>query len=171
MIIGVSGKSGSGKDTIGDYLSENYDYHKVAFASQVKSACSILFDIPMEHFYNQHLKNAKIKYNKTPRELMQLFATDFIRDKIDPDFWIDKLMQYLEEDDKVVICDVRFQNEIDKILEKGGYIIKVVRDDVMFDPHPSEAVPEYCDFVLQNNSSKQDLFDQVESVVKNISQE
>ena len=42
MIIGLSGKAGSGKDTIADYLVTNYGYTKFALADAVREAVFIL---------------------------------------------------------------------------------------------------------------------------------
>jgi len=35
-IMGVSGQAGSGKDTVGDYLVEKYDFTKIALADPIK---------------------------------------------------------------------------------------------------------------------------------------
>ena len=43
MIIGVLGQQGAGKDTVSDYLVNNYDFEKVALATPVKEIVKDLF--------------------------------------------------------------------------------------------------------------------------------
>ena len=46
MIIGISGKAGSGKDTVGDYLlRSNLVQAKIPLAQSLKYLCSFLFNI------------------------------------------------------------------------------------------------------------------------------
>tara|TARA_B100000123_G_scaffold271526_1_gene251591 strand:+ start:802 stop:1056 length:255 start_codon:yes stop_codon:yes gene_type:complete len=64
---------------------------------------------------------------------------------------------------KVVISDVRFLHEFNFIKEKGGYIIKVVRDLENIDTHLSETEldelgsNEY-NYTIYNNNSKEHLY-------------
>ncbi len=39
MIIGIFGKKGHGKDTIADYLVDNYNFHKLSYAEPIKKIC------------------------------------------------------------------------------------------------------------------------------------
>ena len=43
MILGICGLQSSGKDTIGDYLINNYGFKKFSFAEVLKDLISILF--------------------------------------------------------------------------------------------------------------------------------
>ena len=45
MIIGLTGKKESGKDTAGDYLVKYYKFKKDSFARPLKDACKILFHL------------------------------------------------------------------------------------------------------------------------------
>lgn len=93
LYIGLRGLAGSGKDTVGNFLNyilENYqlskeecleDFHnypkrvfasdykskkvfKIAFADQLKSICSTIFNVPVEAFYNGNKSNAWVCINK-----------------------------------------------------------------------------------------------------------
>ena len=44
MIIGISGLAGSGKDTIGKILVENFGYKRLSLATKVKDVVADLFD-------------------------------------------------------------------------------------------------------------------------------
>lgn len=163
-LIGLTGKSGSGKDTVGDYISSKYDCRKMSFAARVKSLCSIVFDLPIKYFYDVKLKDTKhMKYLKTPRELMQKFATDFIRDNIDEDFWVKKLENDIEGDS--IICDVRFKNEIDMIRRHQGIIISIEKDGVREDDHISEIVPDEYDFLITNNGTLEELYEKIDEII------
>ena len=51
MIIGIIGKKGYGKDTLGDYLVENYNFIKYNFADPVKDISKIIFNLNYEQLY------------------------------------------------------------------------------------------------------------------------
>ena len=82
MIIGFLGKSGSGKDTCCDYLVRNYGYTKMTFAKPLKDAVGILFDLSHDQLYSKKEVIDK-RWNKSPRELLQYFGTDVIRNNFD----------------------------------------------------------------------------------------
>ena len=44
MIIGLCGKAGSGKDTVGDFLVRNHHFAKIALADPLKKICKEVFD-------------------------------------------------------------------------------------------------------------------------------
>jgi hypothetical protein len=44
MIIGIIGLKGAGKDTIADYLVENFNYQKDSFAKSLKDATAVMFN-------------------------------------------------------------------------------------------------------------------------------
>lgn len=43
LVVGISGRKGSGKDTIGAHLVSKYDFKRVAFADSLKDACADIF--------------------------------------------------------------------------------------------------------------------------------
>ena len=56
-IIGLVGAYKSGKDTVGQYIVDNYNGTRYAFADKLKKVCSDVFGIPLENFYDQDLKD------------------------------------------------------------------------------------------------------------------
>ena len=36
MLVGICGKAGAGKDTVGDYLIDKYGFKKIALADPIK---------------------------------------------------------------------------------------------------------------------------------------
>ena len=64
--IGIVGYAGSGKDTLAEMIRQQHpEYINFKFAGKLKEFCSELFDIPMEVFESQKLKNEEryFKYN------------------------------------------------------------------------------------------------------------
>lgn len=56
-IIGLVGAYKSGKDTVGQYIVDNYNGTRYAFADKLKKVCSDVFGIPLESFNDPALKD------------------------------------------------------------------------------------------------------------------
>ncbi len=56
-IIGLVGAYKSGKDTVGQYIVDNYNGTRYAFADKLKKVCSDVFGIPLENFNDPALKD------------------------------------------------------------------------------------------------------------------
>lgn len=99
------------------------------------------------------------------RELMQVVGTEWGRDKLHPDFWVDPWMPY----GNTVITDVRRNNEAGAVIKQGGLVIRVV------DPRKGEVVRKhvsesgvgdyYITTTIINDGSIEDLRDKVHSFV------
>ena len=163
IIIGISGKKGSGKDTFATFLEDKlvtkYNLKVVhkAFADDLKKCCAILSGQFDWVFYDQDKKDKKAGLlNITNRELMQKFG-DLTR-QLDPDIWI-KLalnLDFKSEPDILIITDVRYKNEAKAIKDKGGILIRIKSNRSVEDCHISETdLDDYTDFDLEiiNNIS------------------
>lgn len=139
MLIGFSGKKGSGKSFFADYLVNNKLFIKLSFASPLKEITKILFNLSDEDVKDPIKKELiNPKFNASPRELMQWLGTDIMREEFNKKFnysgsiWIDsvkdKIKTLLEDNKDVVIDDVRFQNEVDMIHSLGGTVINLHND-------------------------------------------
>ena len=60
MIIGIDGWAGVGKDTVADILVKD-GFVKVSFADALREAASHSFNIPINHFLDRDIKDAKFK--------------------------------------------------------------------------------------------------------------
>lgn len=58
MIIGVSGRARSGKDTIAKIMIDKFGFKKASFADPLKEFCSNAFEIPINYFYDDNLKDS-----------------------------------------------------------------------------------------------------------------
>lgn len=139
MLIGFSGKKGSGKSYFADYLVNHKLFIKLSFASPLKEITKILFNLSDEDVKDPIKKELiNPKFNASPRELMQWLGTDIMREEFNKKFnysgsiWIDsvkdKVKTLLDNNKDVVIDDVRFQNEVDMIHSLGGIVINLHND-------------------------------------------
>jgi hypothetical protein len=154
IIIGISGVKYSGKDTFGDYIVENYGFHKLSFARPIKDSLAAIFHFTPDQI-DGDLKEVVDEYwGHSPRELLQKFGDELCRQElpricshITQDIWVKSLerkMEILKQQgvDKIVITDVRYPNELEFIKNKNGKVITVTRpnniDNNGFKNHSSE---------------------------------
>jgi hypothetical protein len=166
MIIGLSGKIGSGKDTVAGIIqeirsTENWQVKK--FAGLLKKFASDLTGVPVERFEDQEFKRqnmpAEWSNNGAPmtyRELLQKLGTDAIRDGLHTNVWINGLFATYNQDKNWIITDCRFPNEAQSIIDRHGILIRINRNQDTGD-HPSETA-------LDNWSQWHYVIDNTESI-------
>jgi len=128
FIIGITGKAGSGKDTLADHIVKNYGFEKKSFAGPLKKGVSELFSISMETLNDTVAKEQENPvWNKSPRQLMQWLGTDILRKYIRDDFFIASLANDLNNSTshRIVISDVRFDKEAEYLKYLGVPIIRI----------------------------------------------
>jgi dephospho-CoA kinase len=189
MIIGISGKAGSGKDTAAkmlevlyanpdisyeDFVNRRYknfvDIEVVHFADILKETVQALFAIGEWETNTQEGKKVTISWiGKTVRELLQEVGQG-LRDAIDPDVWVKALFANTEDWANIIIADVRYPNELEAIKERDGVLIRIDRNGAGAGNHSSEtALDDYndWDFHIGNNGSMEDLFEAMRIFTKN----
>lgn len=158
-ILGLSGRIGSGKDTVADHLIalgllSRLHVRKQAFAAPLKAACVSLFGLsPSQVHGDRKATPTAIPWATWPlvgtvrpdgghammtaREVMQEFGM-LVR-RIDPDSWVRQAMHAVPHAaDIVVFTDVRFPNEADAIRTRhGGKVVQLTRSPGD-DAHASE---------------------------------
>jgi len=146
MIIGLTGRKGCGKTSAAISLRNNYGYTVRSLATPLKETL-VKFGIPIENMETPGLKEDPLPGfgGKSARKVMQLFGTEFARSMISDTIWIDKLVEnigLLRESgvEKIVVDDIRFDNEAIAIKKLGGHVIEVRRPDFFngSDDHISE---------------------------------
>lgn len=173
LIVGITGRKRSGKDTLAAQL--------VARAPQ--PIVSIAFADPLREMlyrlnpYIRHIPASNItvplfriidvlgwegvkdtSYGDDVRRLLQRLGTEAVRHE-DPDFWVRAFLRRVDRltpDTIVVVPDVRFSNEA----ELCDTVIRVERPDLgeSTDPHASEDVDSlHADHVLVNDGTPADL--------------
>lgn len=76
----------------------------------------------------------------TPRQVLQFFGTEYVR-AVSPSYWFDQLALNIRGHQKVLIPDLRFQNEAKFVRSLEGVVVRVTRIDLSSsdDAHASEA--------------------------------
>lgn len=208
-VVGLVGFKGSGKDTAAAGLIKHSSHFKrFTFAEPIKAACASVFgwdraalegDTPnsrawrekVDPFWSKKLGDPEF----TPRKALQRFGTEAMRDVFSPDIWVAALENAAashlctHERNAIVIPDTRFPNEIAKIREMGGVVIRIKRGDepkwfeelvagkdpatIEGIPHVSEWAWYRCelDSVVENDGTIQDLHDVMEGVYEKLFRE
>lgn len=139
MIIGFAGAQRSGKSTISDWLVKHHKYKRLPLAGPLKS---MLMDMGLEydHVYGDKKEEPlDLLCGKTPRWAMQSLGTEWGRNCIGEDIWINAWANSAAKHKLVVCDDVRFPNEVARIKELGGVVIRIRRPSVEVTcTHPSE---------------------------------
>ena len=174
MLLGISGKIGSGKDECGQYLEKNHGFKIVKFATLIKEISATMTGTDYGDQVSQAGKEKFLpEWGMTIREFQQKLGPDAVRNGLHQDPWVISLLsQYNKDTDRWVVTDVRFNNEADKIKELKGKVIRVNRDANPFphSDHPSETeLDDYkFDHVIENAGSLNYLYGAVEMMLRAI---
>ncbi len=138
-IIGLAGRKRSGKNTVADFLCEQYNYQPLAFADgvwDVLLAADPWIDLnPGWRLSSivEYMGREKAKETwPEVRRLLQKLGTEGVRDNIGSDTWLNVVKSKIlaRPDQDFVITDVRFQNEAQALRDMGGFIVKIERPGV-----------------------------------------
>lgn len=179
-IIGLSGYARSGKDEVAKIFVKN-GYTRVAFADKLREVLYTLNPIVLARVetpmgtlgYGQgvwHVQEVIERYGwdgykESPfgpeiRRLLQRLGTEAGRETLWDSIWIDAAFAGYGDDAKIVVTDVRFENEADAIKQRGGSVLRVSRPGVdAFNDHPSETSLDTYDFdgFIQNDGTLEKL--------------
>jgi len=167
MLVGLTGKARSGKDTVGDYLFQEHGFVRYAFADPLKAAASEAFGIPLSQLYGEHGYDREVvlpEWGMSCRQILQDFGKA-MRDVFVDDFWIQRATMELSllSEMNTVITDVRYPNEVQFIREREGIILGIQRpaSSVEVRAHDSEKMADeleqVADIVLTNDGTIEDL--------------
>lgn len=138
--IGFCGPAGAGKSTAADRLVKRWRFNRVRFAGPLKAMMAAL-GLSAEHL-DGALKEepTPLLCGRTPRQAMQWLGTEWGRDLIGPDFWIEAWRAAVEgvkptfsyhggfDPIRLIVADdVRFANEAKAIRDRGGIIVRIER--------------------------------------------
>lgn len=141
--VGLIGKKRSGKDTFGAALIEAHGFTRVAFADPLRQAALALDpfvgrptlpgqvpplnDVRLSDVIETIGWEAAKDSVPEVRRILEAFGTDSIR-TLDEGFWVRMAVEKIQATDgPVVVTDVRFPNEADKIRELGGIVVRIIR--------------------------------------------
>lgn len=175
-MVGIAGALNHGKNTLADVLNTWLFKDKkqnVAFGAVPKQILRQVFPLwSVNHFHDRQLKEKVCPiYKISPRQAMTTFATDWMRNTLDKDFWIKRLELELENlylgAGQVVVTDVRFNNEAGYILKNGGIIFRIndPRKQIPTDEESEAGIlDEHVTVDIMNDGSFEDLIETVKSL-------
>lgn len=129
MLIGITGKMGSGKDyVLANYIlpilkNKNLTSLQVSFADQIKVNAIVKNGVSFEDVY--------VNKTQKSRKMLQLQGTEQGRDIFGEDIWIKYLDAWVKVHKSRGIqvflnADTRFKNELFYIKDNGGFLIKII---------------------------------------------
>lgn len=189
-VILINGLPRAGKDTVADFLVENFNYVKSSFAAPMKNIIANTFGITLEELdtfknntdeygveikvYPNNQPQQTIKYTNF-RDILRLFGTEGMKPEFGNDVWSDLLYNKVQksENDLHVIADYRFMCEYQP--QDGIKIVKIlVMDDreLPTEGHASD-VELYqnnveFDYVIDNTGTLIELEEKVNSIIKEL---
>jgi hypothetical protein len=193
MIIGITGKIGSGKSIICEEFKK-IGFIEDNFASSLKKIGEI-FGFEHHQLYGSQTQKLEInnKWQISGREFMQKFGTDICRNslpniipnmKLDNNtIWVQIIKNKIENEYKnknIIIGDCRFEDESKMIVNYGGIIIKIVRTNntnELTQSHSSEEQSHSSEknidkiiphIIIYNNSSLDKYIEKIRFITNNI---
>lgn len=142
-LIGICGYAGAGKDTAAAYLVERYGYERRAFADKLRD---------LAYQANPRLTSGPQNYRGQLREIVDTFGWDSAK-RESPDvrellqglgqgcrsifgdnFWVNLILPQWAfhgwAQKRIVIADVRYPNEVERIRLLGGMVVRVERPGI-----------------------------------------
>lgn len=173
-VIMISGKAGSGKDTVANIIRNMGDYDVFAFADNLKDYVGMKYGISERLLFTQEGKRQIINVDDEQISVRNLLIREAeMKRNEDESFW-SRLVIYkaIETDSGVIISDFRFPAEY---YEMKKYFEDVVTIRVnrpfemteMVDSHTEDQLENFqFDYILDNNSNIDYLKHQVEIIFK-----
>lgn len=169
LIVGLTGSAGSGKSTAAAYLT-GQGFQVVKFAGALKSMLKAL-GLTQRHIEGD-LKEVPcdLLLGNTPRWAMQTLGTEWGRDVMGKDFWINLWkngVNSLPEGVPVVTDDCRFPNEETALRSIGGIIVRIERTmetRIATSNHESEKHVIPHDHLIVNDGSFSELYRQLDTI-------
>ncbi len=169
-VVGFVGKKESGKSTCARFLQDQFNVTIHPFAKRIKLMVKAL-GLSDAETYGQKWRNTALPRlsGATPRHILQTLGTEWAREMIHQDFWIN----LWKEDVKsilashkgiVVVDDVRFENEAQVIMDMGGIVIRITRPSIKSnDLHQSETEQDNIkvDLEIVNDGDLRKLVDEL----------
>jgi hypothetical protein len=156
QIIGLVGLIGSGKNSVANFLSNDYGFKQISFASSLKDAVAAIFGWPrhllegdtdesrefrekVDQAWQDSIGNIELLQGRkvTPRLILQLMGTEVLRKNFHYDIWVLSVIRKIEAatNTSYVVTDVRFKNEMKMLENIGAKIVRVKRgnDPIWFE--------------------------------------
>lgn len=198
MLIGLNGRLKAGKDTTFQIIKELYpEAERVSFADPLKESAAQALGLSLETLETlkgheeihmefpsgmvmsstlaSHPKSELSHWKLNIRSYLQRYGTEAHREVFGDNFWVDQALPLdLDHSDRLlVVTDMRFPNEAQRVLDLGGHTVRVVRDvQTAHSLHPSEQdIDHMCRYTIDNTGTLNDLYEEVAAFMKWMAQE
>jgi hypothetical protein len=172
-IVAFCGLATCGKTSLALGLVKHRNFHRISFADPIRE---MLRGLGLTTAHMSEGKNEPLAMfgGKTPRQVMQSLGTEWGRDLVCPNIWLNatktRILSALAVPgvSGVVLDDCRFDNEASMVKDLGGMVIEVVRPGLVRMDHASEAgISDHLvdDFVLNEFISLEYLTDWAPSLL------
>jgi len=120
-VVLVCGKARQGKDTLADFLTEAYE-------AKGKKVCHLAYGAYIKYYASKYF-GWDGKEETKPRSLLNQLGTEIIREKIDPYFHVNRVIQDIEVlsyfFDVAIISDIREPIEITTPKERFSDVVSI----------------------------------------------
>ena len=151
-IIIISGKARNGKDTVMSYLKSNYE-------NIGKKVINLQYSTYIKD-YAKRISNWDGSDETKPRELLQELGTEIIRNKIDKEFFIKRMIGdikvYSYFFDVIIISDARIDIEIDMIKNQFNNVTSINVRRLNFDNGLTSIQKSHYTEIMLDNYNKFD---------------
>lgn len=174
----IAGKARNGKDTTADIIRDYYE-------EQGKKTCNNSYAYYMKDYAKRITGWDGSEENK-PREFLQQFGTNLVRNRIDNELFVNRMLEDLKIFeyfyDVVTISDGRLPIELDTIREQVNNVTIIRVNRPNFDnglteeqkSHITETgLDDYAnyDYVLSNDGTIEDLENKIIELIKEVEHE
>jgi hypothetical protein len=173
-LIGIAGRAHSGKDTVANLLCARHGFTRYAFAMPIKDGLMAMLRLTRAEVDGADKDKPLDRLGGiTTRRLMQTLGTDWGRNMIGEDLWLRMAEYWLgyhrQFSARIVVSDVRYENEAAWVRRQGGEIWHVERRDrEPVERHSSEAgiaIVVGVDSVIANDEGLEQLEAQVRAAI------
>lgn len=140
-VVAICGFIGAGKDTVADFLINDYGFEKASFAGALKDAVAAVFgwDREMLEGRTQEAREWREQVDTwwadrlamphlTPRWVLQYWGTEVCRKGFHNDIWVASVENRLRSSSKnIVLTDCRFPNEVQAMRNLGAKVVWIKR--------------------------------------------
>lgn len=162
-IIAIIGARRAGKTSFSQLLENSFWFKRVPMAGPLKEMLRVGLGLTTEHTDGDLKQSMCYELcGHTPVEAMQTIGTEWGRNLMGATIWVRRWGKLIDDVPRVSVDDVRFQNEIDAIRERGGIVVRIRRPEVEGkDSHESEmyALELKPDYEILNNSSYEEFME------------
>lgn len=160
-VIALTGVAGSGKSTASAYL-QSKGYQLTKFAEPLKDMLRAIGY--SEDEIEGALKEVPRPDGKTPRHAMQTLGTEWGRDCMGKDFWVN-IWKERAATGLIVVDDCRFANEANAVRSMGGVVIRLEGRGGIKGAHSSERMEFETDRTINNVGTLEDLHAAIKAVI------